>query len=149
MRKICLLCIISIFGLASLSQAKVTRTAPKKDDSCNLHIEQPDITYYFPNGVTAKNNANNSVNSGVLNKLTNNGFKITQVSLDAEYIMATEVRCGPVLTWFGPQDMCQTQVRIYNSVSEKVFDSNPTTQTPGLNINFDSISFPTCDELKK
>ncbi len=116
----------------------------KPKDKCSLFVEEPKITH----DLYGRNTNDNTVNTGVIKILMNNGFKITKNKVSAKYTLYTEVRCSQVWTFFGVQDACKTSIEIYDYEEEKIaYTDGPTPVKPGLNIDFDSVRFPKCSEL--
>lgn len=129
-----------VASLALLSSAVMA--GPK--EKCSLYVSNPVITHEN----YGTNTGANKVNSGVLRILQNNGFEISLNESKARFTMNSEVRCGKMWTWFGPVDGCQTEVTFIDNKEEKLlYTSGPTAPMPGLNINFDAISFPSCSDF--
>jgi hypothetical protein len=132
----------SLMVLAALTLFTTQLYAKSKD--CSLYVYTPRITH----SMYGENTGNNKVNAGVISILQKNGFTISTNSSKARYAMETEVRCSKMWTFFGLQDACQTEVTFTDTKEEKVvFTDGPTIATPGLNIDFNSVRFPTCNEL--
>lgn len=137
-----------VLALLSVSTLSAQAAPAAETRGCTLAVEEPSITYYAPNGATAYPTNPQPVNPRVLRLLESQGFKIAR-SGAAAYRMETEVRCGPMMTVWGPRDYCQTQVTfVKRSSGESVFQSPQTYPTPGLTIGFDAISFPRCQDLR-
>lgn len=135
---------ISVLALSGLLFS-INANAKAKD--CTLSVEEPVIHYYRTDGLVLDNRGN-TVNDGVLARLSAKGFEIS-TAVKTAYVMETEVRCGPKMTFFGPQDFCQTEVIFYKSKPyAKVYSSGPTAPMPGLNLDFNQIFWPSCEELK-
>lgn len=118
--------------------------AAPKIEKCSLYVSSPVITHEN----YGTNSGPNKVNSGVLRILQTNGFEISLNESKARYTMNTEVRCGKMWTMFGLVDGCQTEVTFIDNKEEKLlYTSGPTAPMPGLNINFDAISFPSCSNF--
>jgi hypothetical protein len=118
--------------------------------SCKLFVEEPSIHYVRSDGLVL-NNPSNQVNSGVLALLVQDGFTLADRPETATLTMQTEVKCGPVQSWvwFTPvtQDACQTEVRFVKRATNQVLKRSTTVATPGLNIDFNGITWPQCKEL--
>jgi hypothetical protein len=132
------------FMLISLSLMSFAGFATTKMERCSLFVKDPVITHEN----YGSNTGPNKVNGGVLRILQTNGFSISLNESKARYTMKTEVRCGMLWTMFGPVDGCQTEVSFEDNKEEKLlYSSGPTVATPGLNINYDAISFPSCSQF--
>jgi hypothetical protein len=118
--------------------------AKTKIETCSLFVNDPVITH----DQYGSNTSRNSVNSAVLRTLQKNGFSISTVESSAKFTMKTEVRCGKMWSLFGFVDSCQTEVTFIDNLHDKlVYSNGPTVAAPGLNINYDAISFPECKDL--
>ncbi len=127
---------------ANLSSAEV--------NDCSLFVKKPVIAYYASNGAVGSPSTQQDVNENVLSLLGENGLKVQTSPDNLMFQMNTEVRCGPVSTFFGTVDYCQTEVKFISLAShETIYTSGPTMPSPGRSIDFNSISWPTCDELKE
>lgn len=132
-----------LISLSVMSFASMAATKPALE-KCTLFVNDPVITHEN----YGTNTGANKVNSGVLRILQNNGFTISLNESKARYSMKTEVRCGQMWTMFGPVDGCQTEVSFEDNKEEKLlYTSGPTPAMPGLNINYNAISFPSCSDF--
>lgn len=118
--------------------------------SCKLFVEEPSIRYVRSDGLVL-DNPSNPVNARVLDRLVQNGFVLAKERAAATLTMETEVRCGPTQSWvwFTPitQDACQTEVRFTKRAGGQVLNRSRTVAKPGLAIDFDGITWPTCKDL--
>jgi hypothetical protein len=118
--------------------------------SCKLFVDEPSIKYIRSDGIVL-DNPSNPVNARVLERLEQNGFVLADRRETATLTMQTEVRCGPTqsIVWFMPvaQDACQTEVRFVKRATDKVLNQSRTVAKPGLNIDFEAITWPKCKDL--
>jgi hypothetical protein len=115
---------------------------------CRLAVEDPKIRYIAAGALVAETLPNsNPVGEPVLNLLRERGFALT--SSGASFLrMQTEVRCGPMLTFWGYVNGCQTEVSFVKRRTGEVIHVSRTIAKPGMSIDFDGITFPRCADLR-
>ena len=119
-----------------------------KRKNCRLEVGDPNITYFAPNGALLNTvPESNPVNGRVLALLEDKGFKLGDRGAPG-YLMDTEVRCGQTWSFFGPVTSCQTQVTFTNAKTRATAHVSRTVARPGLAIDFESITWPTCKDLR-
>jgi hypothetical protein len=135
----------SVFASALLMTVISTNLmAAPKIAKCSVYVHAPRISH----SMYGTNSGPNNVNAGVLSVLKANGFTVVTNISKARYSMETEVRCGKMWTFWGPQDSCQTEITFTDNVEEKIVHTDgPTQAKPGLNIDFNDITFPKCSDL--
>lgn len=132
----------TFFLLSILALTSFQTFAKAKD--CSLYISNPKISHTM----YGQNNGQNSVNSGVISILTKNGFSVVKNISKAKYELETTVRCTKNWSFFGLQDFCSTEIMISDLKEEKiVYTDGPTAPIMGLNIDFNNVRFPNCQEL--
>jgi hypothetical protein len=116
-------------------------------NNCKLSVSDPSIRFFNPNGTVLETvPGSNPVGAPVLELLKTKGFKLTSEDR-AAISMDTEVRCSKIITFFGFQDSCQTEVRFVKINTDRVLHRSRTFAGIGMNIDFNGITFPECKDL--